>query len=228
LGCSSVKFIAVPYGVKLLNSKMLFIGNQEVIRPFEEWIDKEEKALEIVTTQSVEDALNLLIHHSLQIILIDSQHREEASKRFLTSIREIPVIILASREESALPTSEDQKKHFYIFKDKYGHYLNILSITIDNIIEIRNKEKEKDGFRRALIDVERRHEILLRNTNDGFWDWTLKTGEVSFSKRWQEILGFDSEELGNNLTHWMEKIHPDDRQKFKIDMEEHRLGHSDS
>lgn len=60
----------------------------------------------------------------------------------------------------------------------------------------------------------RENEVLLNfaleSTVDAIWDFDYKTGSVTFSKHWEEMLGFSPGELENNLVSWEQRIHPDD------------------
>jgi PAS domain S-box-containing protein len=62
----------------------------------------------------------------------------------------------------------------------------------------------------ALRGSEERWKLALQGSNDGIWDWKIKTGEVFFSKRWKEMLGFEDHEIANHLDEWSKRVHPDD------------------
>ena len=84
-----------------------------------------------------------------------------------------------------------------------------------------------------------RYSLVARSSNDGIWDWDLKTNKVHFDDRWKEILGYGEEELSDSMDEWMNRIHPDDLELFKTEVEasligwttmlknEHRLQHQD-
>jgi PAS domain S-box-containing protein len=58
-----------------------------------------------------------------------------------------------------------------------------------------------------------RFELAVRGSQDGLWDWDLERNEVFFSPRWKSILGYDDHELANDLHEWMERLHPDERDR---------------
>lgn len=62
----------------------------------------------------------------------------------------------------------------------------------------------------ALKENEERWQLALRGSNDGLWDWNVKTNEVFFSRRWKEMLGFGEAEISNTLEEWSKRVHPDD------------------
>ncbi len=59
-------------------------------------------------------------------------------------------------------------------------------------------------------ELQERMELALLGSNDGVWDWNILDNSVYFSPRWKEMLGFDDEELPNDVASWADRIHPDD------------------
>jgi PAS domain S-box-containing protein len=57
---------------------------------------------------------------------------------------------------------------------------------------------------------EERWQLALQGTNDGIWDWNFQTGEVFFSDRCKEMLGFDADQFMDSPKVWESLIHPDD------------------
>ena len=51
---------------------------------------------------------------------------------------------------------------------------------------------------------------LMEASNDGFWDWNIQTGEVYFSNKWAEMLGYQQQEVVPNVSSWEKLVHPDD------------------
>ncbi len=50
---------------------------------------------------------------------------------------------------------------------------------------------------------------------DGLWCRNRITGEMWFSARWKEILGFDEAEIPNQREEWLRRIHPGDRERVE-------------
>jgi PAS domain S-box-containing protein len=76
---------------------------------------------------------------------------------------------------------------------------NVLATAID-------RQRVED----ALQTSEQRWQLSVRGTNDGIWDWNVKTNQVFFSTRWKEMLGFQDHEISNHLDEWAKRVHPDD------------------
>lgn len=71
-------------------------------------------------------------------------------------------------------------------------------------------EIERHQAETALQASEERWHLALRGSNDGVWDWQVKTNEVFFSARWKEMLGYEEHEIANHLDEWSKRVHPDD------------------
>ena len=89
----------------------------------------------------------------------------------------------------------------------------------------------------SLETREQRYAMAVRSANDGIWDWDLKTNEIYLCPRWKEMLGYADDEIGTHPDELLDRIHPEDRELFKADLEailcgwtlqfenEHRLQH---
>ena len=90
----------------------------------------------------------------------------------------------------------------------------------------------EQGWHVVLIDISerRRYEQQLRAseelwklaldaTGDGVWDWNVQSGEVNFSRRYEQLYGFAEGECGNRLESWRERLHPDEKARVLIELE---------
>ena len=62
----------------------------------------------------------------------------------------------------------------------------------------------------ALKESEARWRFALEGSGDGLWDWNIETGQVIYSRRWMEMLGYSENELGRTVEVWKQLVHPDD------------------
>ena len=53
--------------------------------------------------------------------------------------------------------------------------------------------------------------FAVEGSGDGVWDHDLQTGDVVFSSRWLEILGYDKKDIAPRFDGWEGLLHPDDR-----------------
>ncbi len=63
---------------------------------------------------------------------------------------------------------------------------------------------------RMLREREERLETVMAATNDGIWDWDLRTNEVYYSPRWKSMLGYAEDEIIDRFESWRALMHPDD------------------
>lgn len=61
-----------------------------------------------------------------------------------------------------------------------------------------------------LKESQERYELALSASSDGVWYHNLETNQVSFSRRWRDLLGFSEEELPDSLESFNRLLHPDD------------------
>ncbi len=64
-----------------------------------------------------------------------------------------------------------------------------------------------------LAASEERFALAVRGTNDGIWDWDIRTNEVFFSPRWKSMVGFAEDELENTFSTFEQLLHPDDHHR---------------
>ena len=61
-----------------------------------------------------------------------------------------------------------------------------------------------------LKKSEERLALAIKGANDGLWDWNLETGDIYYSPRWKNMLGYRDEELENTIDQYWELMHPED------------------
>jgi PAS domain S-box-containing protein len=89
-----------------------------------------------------------------------------------------------------------------LFDDK-GNFIEFQSVGRD-ITELKLTEA-------ALRQSEERLQLALEASGDSIWGWNLATGEVYFSPRWLQMLGYATDELPAEFSTWEKCIHPDDK-----------------
>ncbi|MFZ4590101.1 MAG: PAS domain S-box protein [Ignavibacteria bacterium] len=68
----------------------------------------------------------------------------------------------------------------------------------------------------------------LEGNGDGLWDWNIQTNEVFLSKRWKQMIGYEDNEIENNIDSWKSRVHPDDIDVVFEDINKHLQGETDS
>lgn len=85
-------------------------------------------------------------------------------------------------------------------------------------------ELERKQAEEALVQSERRLALVLDATNEGIWDWNIKTGEVYYSPRWIELLGYEPKDVPPHISFWESIVHPDDMPRTKQLLQAHFEG----
>ncbi|WP_338760045.1 EAL domain-containing protein [Massilia sp. METH4] len=62
----------------------------------------------------------------------------------------------------------------------------------------------------TLEKSEERLRLVLKGSTDAPWDWDLVTGDVYYSERWWNMLGYPSGEGLDDSGAWVRMLHPDD------------------
>ncbi|MGM0574397.1 MAG: putative bifunctional diguanylate cyclase/phosphodiesterase [Myxococcota bacterium] len=78
--------------------------------------------------------------------------------------------------------------------------------------------------REALRESEERYALATRGANDGIFDWNMRTHEVYYSPRWKEMLGLDPERPERSPSAWLCRLHPDDRERVRAELDAHLAG----
>jgi PAS domain S-box-containing protein len=66
----------------------------------------------------------------------------------------------------------------------------------------------------ALRASEERFQLIAQASNDVIWDCDLGTHKMWWSERIQVVLGYQPEELGVDMSGWVERVHPDDLERI--------------
>lgn len=77
---------------------------------------------------------------------------------------------------------------------------------------------------RALLLSQEQLSLVLESSTDGFWDWNLQTGDLYFSRRWEEMLGYDPGELRPHFETWNQLLHPDEVSSVRDAVEQKLIG----
>ncbi len=96
-----------------------------------------------------------------------------------------------------------------------GRDFNSMVKTLNkNMTSIENLHSESKLRQSALLELKESSDqlaLVIDSTAAGIWDWQVQTGEVTFNKRWAEIIGYTLDELSPcDINTWMKQTHPDD------------------
>jgi diguanylate cyclase (GGDEF)-like protein/PAS domain S-box-containing protein len=120
------------------------------------------------------------------------------------------------------------KRHF---KEKDEAMLSSLAdyaaVALENVDlyqQAQQELKERTRVEGALRESEERYALAVHGANDGLWDWDMRSNRVYYSPRWKAMLGFAEDEIEDNPSEWIQRVHPDDIGQFKMNLSAHVKG----
>lgn len=87
-------------------------------------------------------------------------------------------------------------------RDSIGEVIGAIGISVDVTERMQAEE--------ALRESEARWSFALEGGGDCVWDWNVSSNEVSLSKGGKGMFGFADDEIGNDMSEWNARVHPED------------------
>ena len=73
--------------------------------------------------------------------------------------------------------------------------------------DVTARRRAEDGLRKS----EERLALAVAGSREGVWDMNLETGDVVYSPRWKQMLGYEEDEIEPHVSAWERLVHPEDR-----------------
>jgi diguanylate cyclase (GGDEF)-like protein/PAS domain S-box-containing protein len=89
--------------------------------------------------------------------------------------------------------------------------------------EITERRRSEEAMRLS----QGRYALAVAGANDGIWDWDFPANSVFYSTRWKSMLGLSENEVSTLPEEWFNRVHPDDAERVKADLDMHLTGRSD-
>ena len=100
--------------------------------------------------------------------------------------------------------------------EQHEQYIQLVNKEDQLINEIKQRKKH--------AKKEQRLSYAINGSQDGLWDWNIKTDKVYYSSRWEQILGYEENSVALNLETWRNSLHPDDAKRVLDNLEQHLFG----
>lgn len=77
---------------------------------------------------------------------------------------------------------------------------------IGTAIDITARKEAEENLRIS----EERLALAAAATNDGLYDWDLRTDRIYYAPRWKSLIGCGEAEIGDGPEEWLNRVHPED------------------
>lgn len=150
--------------------------------------------------------------------------------RSLEHTRDIPIIMISAAGDKKV-VYQALELGANDFLPKPIDKIELLA-RIKNMMIIREAQAKLQNYATSLaheVEVatrdlqisEERYMLAAKGANDGLWDWNIQTGEVFFSPRWTEMLGYREDEVIPSIESIFSRIHMDDIDALKSELDYH-------
>lgn len=107
----------------------------------------------------------------------------------------------------------------------FGYMLVLGGLLVDIYGTFRSLEESRERLEHLAEELklsEDRFTRAIEGSTDGLWDYTVATGNVWYSDRFKQLLGFDgADEFPHRFESWRELLHPEDRDATLGALENH-------
>lgn len=86
---------------------------------------------------------------------------------------------------------------------------------IDVATHVASVAIAKEQREKSARDLEERFRLLNLATNDVVWDWDVRHDTLWWGEGVQRLLGYSEAEVRSDLSWWVERVHPDDRERVE-------------
>ena len=148
---------------------------------------------------------------SVEVGLLTADTRSSLYEEFISRgyirDREIGIFTRDGQELKAILSADRLEVNDHIY---------ILSVMID-ITDRKRAENE-------LREAEARYSSAMTCSGNGIWDWNVVTNKLALSREWKTMLGYGEDEVGDDLSEWSSRVHPDDFDRTMADLQKHMDG----
>ncbi|QYY32380.1 EAL domain-containing protein [Cupriavidus pinatubonensis] len=95
-----------------------------------------------------------------------------------------------------------------------GAVVVALALLLSGILLCQGRLRRERRLREALATSEERLQLAVGGSNDGLWDWDVRSGKLYFSPRCAQMLGFEPDALPHARETLLGLLHPADLNGF--------------
>jgi len=205
---------------KAIQGSLLVIDDEEKIREVLSLLLR-QKGHKVTLAGNGHQALELVKKHNIDLVLLDIRMPGVSGIEVLKVLREtysateLPVIMVTGVNQSQdIVEALNLGANDYVTKPID---FPVASARIQTQLLQKRMEEE-------LRESEARYALATRGANDGLWDWNLETDQIYFSTRWKSMLGYEESEIGSSSEEWFNRVHPEDVDRVKAEIQAHVQG----
>lgn len=165
-----------------------------------------------------QSALEWIQSHTVDLVLLDVEMPEMNGIEVLKILRrtytpaQLPIIMVTGKSGSDdIVSALANGANDYVTKP----------IDFPVVLARIQTQLSRKHAEEALRVSEERYALAARGANDGLWDWDLVRNKTYFSPRWKSMLGWEEHEIGDSPEEWFGRIHPDDVDRVRADIQAH-------
>lgn len=102
-----------------------------------------------------------------------------------------------------------------LLRNEQGEIIAVLSLGLDVTERLKTEA--------ALRESEERLRLFATASNDGFWEIDVQTNRIWSNEAFERLYGVRPPHLSSSIDWWIEKLHPEDRERVAIDFEKSLL-----
>lgn len=102
-----------------------------------------------------------------------------------------------------------------------GLYGSALLLTA---LGLRLQQLRRRQLAAQEVALQERWQAVLEATGQGVWDYDLRTEKIFYSHVWKTMLGYDEADIGDSLSEWSSRVHPDDWDRAEKSWLDHLQG----
>ena len=201
--------------------RVLLIDDDRLARSLiESYLDESHSPMELVWKPTWDEGLAALLANDCDVCLLDYSLGDRSGLELLREASAKgargPVVMLTSEQgrevylEAARLGAVD-----YLVKGEFG------AAVLERVLRYA---LERARTLQSLRESEERYQLAAHGSNDGIWDWAVDSETIFLSPRWRAIIGLEASAEGTLWSSWFTRVHPDDLQRLRDELDKHVKG----
>jgi diguanylate cyclase (GGDEF)-like protein/PAS domain S-box-containing protein len=179
-----------------------------------------EHLIELQSADRLQSALAILEKGEVDILLLDLTLPDSSGidtvSRVVRAAPEVPIVVLTG--------FKDRDLGIRALRAGALDFLSKSGLNGELLVRTLKLAAERAQLERKLRESERRYALAAEGSNDGLWDWDLRTNRVYYSARWKELLRCGNDEVCGTPEEWFSRVHSDDLAALQTSVEALRTG----